>query len=483
MKKLYYTGIIFLILHILFLFSCSYPMEEKIDGIEIRIPTRQIYTRPGDYFAQVYLLIDKELFPLGNGTDYIEKTLNKQEDQNRVVVEDVPAGRYVLWLGIGTKRTENGAFNVQYYYESEEFELVAGSTASIYAELLDCPFDKALNILGENINGAVIYTIGAGSPTLYASGPKNIYSFSGNYNGPDFDVSEVFNESDFPNYSINSVSKGLDYTGGIPPDNCLFISTTTGISKTDLNTVDNTFSSGLGQMNIPKSLAYPDDANVAVFFQRDGGMGGVYHDDQPMEWVYVDYSEMLKDQLVWDFCVTNNLKNIAPGQDNCGYFATALGALRIPQEFIEDYEEGDDVNFMTLGQFFEILDDNDEEIPIVSLGYDPDTATPENSTLYMGTFEGLYYAQVGTATPLNGTPELLEETEGTRIYMVLLNDAYRIYVSQTYLFLQEKSSDDVVSLPFVAGIPGAVSALDWDGNTLVISGTLGVVTLDVDTMF
>lgn len=483
MKRIYnYGGVLFLIVFILVMFSCFNPMEEKIDGIEIRIPSRQIYTRSGDYFIQVYLLIGTELFPLGDGTDYVEQELDEEDDQNRVVVENIPAGTYILWLGIGTKMS-NGAFNVQYYYESEEFELVAGSTTRLTADLMDCPFDKALNILGENINGIVINSIsGQPADTLYASGPANLYSYSGNYNGPDFNVTEVFDESDITSYTINSVSKGLHYTGTGAPENYLFLSTTTGISKTNgLDTIDDTFSDGLGQMNILMSLAYQDGNNVVVFFQRDGGMGGVYQDDQPKEWVYVDYSEMLKDQLVWDFCVTENLEEIVPGQDNCGYFATALGALRIPQTFVEEYEEGDDVNFMTFGEFFEVKVDG-EEIPIVSLGYDPAPA-PAESELYMGTFKGLYYAEVGTTTPLNGKPDLLDETDGTRIYIVLLNGDYRVYVSQTYLYLQEKSSDDVVSLPFVSGMPGVISAMDWNGNTLVISGSLGVVTLDVDSMF
>ncbi|MBN2536225.1 MAG: hypothetical protein JXB88_25310 [Spirochaetales bacterium] len=486
MKKLCFTGIIFLVVPLIVLVSCFTLLEEKPEGIEISIaPTRQIYTEPGDYYAQVYLLVNKGLIPLGKKTDYVEKNLDKQADQNRIVVENIPAGRYVVWLGIGTKRPENGAFNVQYYYESEEFELVAGSTTKISCTLLDCPFDKALTILGENINGAVIDSIG-GQPaqTLYASGPKNLYSFSGTYHGPDFTVTEVFDASDFPNYSINSVSKGLNYTGTGAPENYLFLSTTQGISKTNgLNTIDNTFSVELGEINVLKSLAYPDGNNVSVFFQRDGGLGGVYQDGPPanLDWADADYSDMLKDQLVWDFCVTDNLEGM--GIDNCGYFATVLGTLRIPQMIIEDYEEGNEVYLMEQAEFFAIKDKNNHEIPIFSLGYDPDEITPANSTLYMGTYKGLYSALVGTITPLNGKPELLEETKGTRIYMVLLNDDYRVYMSQTYLYLQEKSSDDVVSLPFVAGLPGVISAMDWDGNILVISGSLGIVALDVDTMF
>jgi hypothetical protein len=99
----------------------------------------------------------------------------------------------------------------------------------------------------------------------------------------------------------------------------------------------------------------------------------------------------------------------------------------------------------------------------------------------MGTYEGLYYAQAGA--PLAENPKLLGVTRNLRIYMVLLNDTYRVYMSQTYLFLQQKGSGKVISLPFVAGLPGNVSAMDWDGNVLVISGTRGVVTLDVDYAF
>ena len=80
-------------------------------------------------------------------------------------------------------------------------------------------------------------------------------------------------------------------------------------------------------------------------------------------------------------------------------------------------------------------------------------------------------------------PELLEDTQNRRIFIILINTGYRAYASLTYLYLQDKLTDDVVSLPFVAGMPGKIATMDWDGNTLVIAGTLGLVTLDVDTLF
>lgn len=471
---------IVVLISILALFSCAYPVDRNRPGIAIDLPMGQIYTIPDeDYFAQVYLLYNEELYPLGDDTVYIEYELDEEADQNRIIVENVPAATYILWLGIGIKREENGAFNVQYYYESGEFELVAGSTTEINCTLLDCPFDKALNVLGENINGVVINTNLPNN--LYASGPKNLYSYNDVYNGPDFNLVEEFDETDFPNYDINSVSKGLSYVDEVTlPTDSLFLSTSTGISLWDgAAPINNAFSTDLGEVNVLKSLAYPDGNHVSVFFQRDGGLGGVYLDNNPIEWIDVDYSEILKDQLVWDFFVTENL-----GSNNGGYFATAFGSLKIPQSIIEDYDPAteDDINLMAECEFFAVKD-GDEEIPIVSLGYDPDIITPTDSTVYMGTYEGLYYANVGATTALDGDPVLLDVTRGRRIYMVLFNDTYRAYMSQTYLFLQEKSSGDVVALPFVAGLPGDISAMDWHGNILVISGTLGLVTLDVDARF
>ena len=186
-----------------------------------------------------------------------------------------------------------------------------------------------------------------------------------------------------------------------------------------------------------------------------------------------NYSEVLKDQLVWDFFVT---ENIAPY--NGGFFATALGTLKVPQSIIDTYSAGNEVYLMSRVAFFKVTNDDGDEIPIVSLGYDS-----ELNIVYMGTLKGLYYADIGTTTPLAATPQLLEETEGKRIYIILINDTYRAYASLTYLFLQDKLTDDVVSLPFVAGMPGEIATMDWDGNTLVIAGTLGLVTLDVDTLF
>jgi hypothetical protein len=494
MKKFYHYIIAGVIMStIFFLVACLAPLDNKPEGLEISIPTKQIYTLPGEeYFAHVYLLVGNELFPLGGNTDYVEKELNEQADQERILVENIPAGRFSLWLGIGTKRAENGAFNVHYYYESAEFDLVAGSTTHIECVLLNCPFDKALNVLGENINGAVINTIGANPTTLYASGPKNLYSYNGIYNGPDFNLVELFDETNFPNYSINSVSKGLNRTGVGAPENYLFLSTTIGISKWDgtkgpepdvTSTIDNTFSAGLGEVNVLRSLAYPDGNDLSVYFQRNGGLGGVMQETNTItdDWVNVDYTEFLKDQLVRDFCVTDNLTN------NAGYFATALGSLRIPQFVLENYVEGEEVQLMSRVKFFSINNSNTgEEIPIVSLGYD--TAT---TNLYMGTYEGLFHAQIPDVIdapndgidPLSETPILLEETAGERIYMVLLNNTYRAYASNTHLFLQAKSSENVVSLPFVAGLPGDISSMAWHGNTLIISGNLGLVALNVDSLF
>jgi hypothetical protein len=473
MKPMYRITISLFIL--ITFFSCVPPAEERSEGLAILIPTEQIgVIIPNEnYFAHVYLLIGDELFPLGNGTNYVEQPINLEGNQESIVVENIPAGMYTLWLGIGIKREENDAFNVQYYYESDIFELIAGSTTHIDAAMIECPFEKALNVLGENINGVVMFP-----PTLYASGPKNLYSYSGVYNGPDFDVDVNFTEANFPDYSINSVSRGLDYTGVGTPGNIVFVNTTTGISKWDGSTFpDSNVSTNLETTDVLRSLAYPDGNNLSIYFQRNGGLGGVYQEaDPPTDWVVVDYSEFLKDQLVLDFCVTDNLTS------NAGYFATAIGALRVPQFVLENYTEGDEFNLMSQVNFFSIIDSGTgEEIPIVSLGYDA-----ADQDLYMGTYEGLFYGAVpdGTTDAITpGTITLLGETAGKRIFMVLLNPAYRVYVSNTYLFLQDRGTSEVISLPFVAGLPGEISAIDWDGNVLIISGSLGLVTLDVDALF
>jgi len=494
MKKiLYYTGIILMFLYILVQFSCLPPMEQVKTGIELVVPTRQIYTIPGEeYYAQVYLLIDRELFRLGTNTDYVEQGLDEAADQESIIVENIPAGRYVLWLGIGIK-TANGAFNVQKYYESQEFELVAGSTVRLYALLLDCPFDKALNILGENINGVVVNNIGGAEDDLYASGPKNLYYFDTQTFGeaayhtpdPDFDVTELYDETDITLYTINSLSEGLNYTGGVP-QNYLFLSTTRGISKWNGSGVfDDNYSYqggnsyGLGRVNVLKTLALADGNNVCAFFQRSGGLGGVYEDSgfpTLAEWVNVDFSRLLKGELVWDFCVTDDLTY------NCGYFATPLGALRIPKALIENYTSSVGFYFLRRrNQFFGIQDSNNNKLPILSLGYDSDGSR----TLYMGTQEGLYSGIIpanGIDFPPVASITIVNGTENTRIFRILLNDTYRAYISNTYLFFQQKSTGNIVPIPYVAGIPGEISAIDWHGNTLVMSGTLGVVTLDVNTL-
>ena len=109
MKKIYYYIVLCVILLCLsLLVSCFYPDNENKEGILIHFPTKQIYEdRPGEeYFAQVYLLIERELFPLGEKTDYIEQELDEEADQTSITVDKIPAGRYILWLGIGIKREE-----------------------------------------------------------------------------------------------------------------------------------------------------------------------------------------------------------------------------------------------------------------------------------------------------------------------------------------------------------------------------------------
>jgi hypothetical protein len=325
-----------------------------------------------------------------------------------------------------------------------------------------------VNLLGLDTKGVVTF-----GGNLYTATEDKVYSHNsiGGY-ATDFAVTE--NTKTFT-YTINSITKGLNYQSPSAPGDCLFLSTSTGITEWnrggDVNDFNETFSDGLGELNVLKTLAYVDNTvNIALYFQRNGGLGGVYEDGTSLDWVDIDFSEYIKGELVLDFAVTDNLS------PNYVYFATALGALRLPMSLISDYASGD-VNLLSTAEFF-VIEKDGGQVPIISLAYDSSA-----NRLYMGTDEGLYSAAVGTTQVLNEIPVILSGTENNRIPQILLNNTYRVYASHTYLFLQRKFDSVVVILPFVAGLPGDIKAMAWEGNVLLISGTLGLVALDVDTVF
>jgi hypothetical protein len=471
-KLLCMTGIVILI----FLFSCDVVVENKTCSLTITLPavnrapgTRApIYTRPGTYYARVYLLFNRELFRLGKDTDFIERKLSG--DQRRETIEHIPAGYpYKLWLGVGTKEFNGDfdAFDVQFYAESEDFRLVADRENPVHVDLLESPFIKAQNLLGRYVGGAAAQ--GASPDNIYAATRTNVYR--GTFDAaPDPDtLTMTMNPQSFSGYSINSLTEGYRYTGAGAPPACLYINTNRNVFTWDGGgSFSSAFIANLGQVNILRSLAYDDsDDNVCFFFQRNGGLGGIEWDQAVparRDWVHVNYRRYFKGEIVHDFVVSDT------ANDSNVYFATAIGAFRIPESLIEDYdaEINPKVNLLRAAQFFKVRQGK-KELHIYALCYDA-----VNNVMYLGTENGLW--RIGIPSIIGGTPTLVPGTERNRIYIAKIN-IYRAYASKTYLFIQDNAGNLVHTYPFVAGLPGAVTSMDWDGNNLLISGTEGLVVL------
>ena len=375
----------------------------------------------GDSYARVYLLTEGNvLVPIGQDTDYAEAKIS--EGDTEVTVKGIPAGpRYKVLVSKGVQQA--GWFEVAQYAESGLFEVSPGETQDVAVTLLDNPFTYS-NRMGVSMKGVVA----TDEPKIYAVSASALYS------GATVDAMSTAVPVT-AGYTINSISRGNPEPVWVNTDKGIL--PYSGVFGANLP--------NLGAVNVLDSGIY----TPLIYYQRDGGLGGAIQDE--WDWLHIDLSDIVSGQPVRDFVIPN---------DTYGYFTTKFGALRLDRNIIGQTDP--DINDYAL--FFEA---GSNKNPILALDYK--SAAPN---FVMGTGDGVWTSNDPAINP----SAQVSGTSGFSFYLVAASGANWAALSPYYLFIGNGSIVMVI-FPFNAGLPGTVTGMIWNVDTLIISGTEGLVAI------
>ena len=397
-----------------------------------------VITIPGVTHARVWLLSANNRITIGDGTDYLEIDLSQLEG-NTVTVRGIPAGyEYVALFSVGIKHS--GWFEVKAWGETDPVTVVSGVDTEVTFALgpsQTVPFTYgSAAVMGKNIMDVAV------SGDIYAADATRMYSDGTG------GVSALADDgvSLSGGRQINSLSLGT-FSGPI------WANTTQGIVRYTGAAYDYVSLLTQDTISVLDSGGYAD-GNQYVWYQRNGGLGG--QDITDDDWLDIDVSDMVSGQPVKDMVVLDST--------NFGYFATQLGGFALDRTILDSLSE----DFLGQAVFFLDIQDGGAQYFVTSLAHD-------GANFYLGTSNGAYtstnpVAVAATLVPGTGGHAFLE-MEGAA--------ATAAFLTQNYLFL--RSGGTTYRLPFCAGLPGTVTGLAWDGATLVISGTEGVVEIPAAT--
>lgn len=439
------------------LVSCYWFGDYSTGGLSIDFTQVQA-RQPGDV-VRIYLLANGLLFSTQGGVPFAAEVSLGTGEETVIKIDGLPVGpRYQALVGVGP--TDQGIFRVYYYGESEEFQISPGENITVATTLDYIPSFNGIyfstDLMGKNLTGVV-----ESGSDVYAAEESKLYLVYLNYIAPDYVVSLADSydlaadpaEEGVSSYRVNGLSQG-NYWSALMNSNKGIVPFYGG----DGWGFDLPFSSGLGgNKEIEESDILSVSTDLALFFRRADGIGGVYITGGVSQgsWINLDVSG------VRDMVVSNNN----------AYFAAEGGAFALPPAFLLD-------STPTLAEHQMNFSAPDE---ILSLGYQPPTVGP--ITLFMGTTNGVWEAQVTNEFPVTlGTLTQIPETAGQTIDFIDISsvwpDANQAYLSRYFLYIRKYGT--VYKIPFFAVFPGRVTGMSWSSDTkLYISGTEGLSVLYV----
>jgi hypothetical protein len=269
-------------------------------------------------------------------------------------------------------------------------------------------------------------------------------------------------------YQINGISKGnfssdtfLDTNNGILPFN-----------RGEGWYFEPGFSTALST-GIRQSGSFAVASDYAIFFRRDGGLGGTY----------VAYDIVLgyptPDAWSWVNLDVAGLTDMRLSDYNAYYAANGI-AFALPPAFLKDATP-------TLAEH---RIDLSAPAAVRSLGFRPSGVSP-GGTLSLGTTDGVYQLVLNESSGVSVTsgPTQIVETAGDTIERIAIsgyNSYAEAYLSRYYLYIRNwnGSSYYVNKMPFFAVYPGRATGAAWDSyGTLYISGTEGLAAIYVGYSF
>jgi hypothetical protein len=420
-------------------------------------------------------------------------TAKEASTDGDIVFDALPTGRATVFVAKGSGA---GAGFVASRSGSFDTTIVPGDNSPASVTLSPVPFAAAGGLAGVGVSsvvtlaGEVFAATGAGTlhRTTYAAG-----AFSAVTDGPtvpagmsslSLDVAPYFAEAGFESQVwVNGTwTPGTPATGGILP----WVG----------DALDADFASGLmtapwvggvpSAFTVLRSGSYSvSDNGLAIFYQRNGGLGGVYvtraeaGDRSGWHWItnQIDLTAALGElgagqEAILDFTASRD----------AAYLVTAITTLRVSAGLLS--LSGLDVQTVLGSEYVAFA--TGIESPIIAVAVSPG----DPDTVYLGTDNGLWMGPAGSSSFFfaeGSTPEVIGETIGYRVATVSVSTggSYVAFVSSragspdTLVVMPAASPERLRAYHRLEGLPGtSLSALAWlDDGTLLVAGSGGLAAL------
>lgn len=475
--------------------GCYVGLDDGAGSVGIPLPDPRTVSQgaPAEY-ARIFVLNGAILLEVGEGTPYKEFDLTPSPDETltEATVGPVPTGdgyRVVLVFG----DYQNGAGGGEYfvpsdYAVSDPFTVYGGQATAVDAELTPTPFVGVggADILGLDLKG-IVFAAGnlyvADTDTLYQAGATPA----------DFETGVSFGSSFAApgGRTINSITLGAIEDDTISTANdvpTVWLNTTSGVLPFNGSGFDTTFDDGsqLESTSILDSGAFilAADNTLYGYVQFNGGLSAVRDKNgtpvDDLQWMEpTDLSDLVVGQPIYDLAVQLTGSNVY------GYFATKLGAFRMPDTVISDDTIDTAQEVFQASDFFEVSFNGTKAV-ITQIAIDPSGS----GEIYLGTPRGAVRvpateaAKIGSEdnVPLDAT--LIPGTEGLIVEDIVMGGNYVVVLTNHFLVYSTNGGDSFESapLPVYASSAGTVNEifLDTSGGVVLLAGSSGLAGVDID---
>ncbi|MBN1686120.1 MAG: hypothetical protein JW852_05670 [Spirochaetales bacterium] len=426
---------------------------------------------------------------------------------NEMTFSGIPTGDVRIIVAKGIK--EDGFFYTDKYGQLF-ITIVAGDNGPYDLDLENSEFKWEDVLKGEDVNGLaelddVLYVSTADTlkKVTYIAGALTADA------GPEVP----------PEMAVNSVSVGKVYEDGVVKPQVWVNGTWTaaaaggGIMPWVGSGLDPDFASGFGnplnregeiaadfEVTYSGAFEVPGEKGLALIFQRDGGMGGVYltesdfsaprdeWDDWPWIVDEINFAELLSDVVEEGTEFIRDIK-VSP-EFSAAYIVTSILTMKISEDFISGdivFDSADAILNSNAVAFAPYLGSSVVCMELSGSG--------DGETIYVGTENGLYSGLASSESGefFEGSPTLVSGTGGYFISLISVSPPDGDFVAFTarrgtnpdLLIIVDTESDAIVDFRGLQGLPGTrLSNLVWlDGNILAVSGDHGLTVMDASQLF
>lgn len=412
------------------------------------------------------------LYPFAGGAEHYETAY-----PGTATLSNIPEGWWKVLVSVGTDQA-NGSFSTDAYGASEVVHVAAGSNTSASIRTSPSPFLDWVDSFGKKINGL---TAQGGFGFLAATDGSNLYFWSTDDCDPlvpGTPSSDYLTVVPAPaGYRFNSAA--LDPSGYL-----VLVNTNGGVATYDLASLDSNLSQNLRVGGNPVDVRQSGGMVVTspttrytLLYTSDRGFGGLSVSSWPpsvppasTDWVSIDLSS---GETAGPPVYQASMSTAVQGYGYI-FLATELGAYWTTPDLVDAQAAGHG-DFGTLAHPFS----GPGGAVIQAVAVDS-----SGSVLYVGTPRGAYWTPI-TMTPRTppsvsfGSWTSLDATSGDYIVEIQASGNFVAFRSLYNLYVLETSTQQMMSYPFYAGLPGKLSSMAWDDSVpaLFLGGSSGIVIL------